>query len=121
MGYIKHHAIVVTSWDSQRIEAAHAKAVETCNAVSPIVDSGINGYRSFFVAPDGSKEGWEDSAEGDIGRGLFVGWLYDREREDEGCYLEWAEIAYGSDYERARISRSAWSHASPPSVEHETP
>ncbi len=35
----------------------------------------INGYLSFFVAPDGSKEGWSESQNGDEAREKLTLWL----------------------------------------------
>ena len=61
MGYICHHAIVVTSSFEATLSDAWIKARQLFANVSPIVSSPLNGYRSFFVAPDGSKEGWDES------------------------------------------------------------
>ncbi len=75
MGYICHHAIVVTSWDERIIEQAHDRAREIFPEVSAILASAVNGYRSFFIPPDGSKEGWGDSAVGSDRRTMFVNYL----------------------------------------------
>jgi hypothetical protein len=101
MGYIRHNAIVVTCWDKTRIAAAHG-AAERClpGLVSSIVDSHINGYHSFLVAPDGSKEGWSDSDKGDAARAEFISWLESQRYEDNSTPFEWVEIAYGSDDRR---------------------
>ncbi|MGG3872975.1 hypothetical protein [Brevibacillus laterosporus] len=67
MGTIKHNAIVVTDADyaMDKLELVHKKAQELFSSlVSPIIKSNSNGYQSFFVAPDGSKEGWEESMRG---------------------------------------------------------
>ena len=58
MGYIRHNAVIVTAagYDEalQALERAHRKAQELFGPlVTPVVESVINGYRSFFVAPDG--------------------------------------------------------------------
>lgn len=78
MGYLRRHAIVVTGDDyeeSKDILAAHAKATEIFPWVSPICPPQVNGERSFFIPPDGSKEGWSDSDKGDERRNEFVEWL----------------------------------------------
>jgi hypothetical protein len=61
MGYMRHHAIIVTSWKRELLEQAHARAVELGMSVSEVTGEVTNSYRSFLVAPDGSKEGWDTS------------------------------------------------------------
>ena len=104
MGFICHHAIVVTSWKSGPLMAAWAEARRLFGAlVSDPVDGTTNSYASFFVAPDGSKEGWTESDKWDEARAEFKDLL--REKYDD---CEWAEISYGSDADSARVSDSAW-------------
>lgn len=93
MGLIIHNAIIVTSSHDASIERAHAKASEIFPAVSPIIDSHVNHYRSFFIPPDGSKEGWDDSDEGDKNRTAFKEWI------GEDFHCDWVEIRYGGDTE----------------------
>ena len=69
MGYIKHHSIVVTTSINELIKAANERAKEIFGTtVSEIIESKINSYYSFFVAPDGSKEGWGESDAGNENR-----------------------------------------------------
>jgi len=88
MGYIKHHAIIVIdSGYGDGIVAAHAEALRVfaaseglggrvmASVVGPIISSPVNGYRSFYIAPDGSKEGWSDSDAGDVARDQLIAWL----------------------------------------------
>lgn len=97
MGYIRHHAIVVTAYDDDEIKQAHDRATELFeHLVTPIVKSGMNGYASFFVAPDGSKEGWERSNEYDLKRAELVAFV-------EGLGLNFAELYYGDDNGDCRI------------------
>ncbi len=107
MGHIRHHAVVVTSLD-EGIEPFHAKAVEIFGgAVSAIVNSEVNGYRSFLVAPDGSKEGWEVSADGERRRHEFIAYLTQRRRDHPWDALDWVLIQYGDDLgEPARVVAS---------------
>jgi hypothetical protein len=93
MGYHNHHAIIVTAWDEKYIKETHEKAIEifgeTC---SEVVGSKINGYVSFFIAPDGSKESGEDSNAGNNRRDDFKRWI----NKHDGC-LDAVEIYYGGD------------------------
>lgn len=90
MGDIQHHAIIVTS-DFKNVEEAREKAMEIfagCCEVSPVSKPAINGFKSFCVFPDGSKEGWADSNEANDRRASFTLWL------KEHCY-EWVLVTYG--------------------------
>lgn len=110
MGYHRHHAIVVTSWDEGHITKAHNEATrvfsDTPAAVSEITAPAVNSYQSFFVAPDGSKEGWSDSDRGDAAREQYVAWL--RDASSRGVYVEWAEVNFGGDDREYVGVRSAY-------------
>ncbi|ATN88863.1 hypothetical protein [Acinetobacter baumannii] len=97
MGYMRHHAIVVTSWDQKLLAEAHAKAVELGACVSPLVNGHINMYQSFLVAPDGSKEGWDTSDEGDAQRAALVEWLDAQRYDDDSTCLSWVEVQFGDE------------------------
>ena len=113
MGYIRHHAIVVTGqheWlhDSTLLTIFDARraAIDCgCRLVTEVVGPGVNSTSSFLVAPDGSKEGWSDSDVGDRARGDFIEWL--RSQGARGYYA-WAEVAIGPDDQEARVERHAW-------------
>ena len=76
MGYIKHNTIVVTGWNEEHMNQAREKAVELfekfteeegvvspygSKLISPIIGGLVNSQLSFFIAPDGGKEGWTTS------------------------------------------------------------
>jgi hypothetical protein len=90
MADMVHNAIVVTSRSDEHIKKARTKAVEIGLPVSEIIVGLVNGYFSFLVGPDGSKEGWADSIKGDTARQRFIA-------EIAGLYLEWVEVRYGND------------------------
>lgn len=113
MGYIKHNAIVVTSWKPEMVEQARAKAEELGMVVSAVAKSRVNGYSSILVAPDGSKEGWEGSAAGDSQRAALRAWLNSHKYEDGSSSIEWCEVAYGSDDQSAEIVTHGWSEVMP--------
>lgn len=81
MGYMVHHAIVVSSWDEKRLKVVWRKAktvfAKTQCAVSAITPMANNSTRSFFVAADGSKKGWDDSRNGYQARSKFLDYLRD--------------------------------------------
>lgn len=112
MGYIRHNAIIVTDWDINRVKIAHTKAREifetlrskefevSANIVSEIVRGITNGQASFFIAPDGSKEGWPHSDNADKARGEFLDWL-----KESHQYCDYVEIRFGGDTDGAVIVR----------------
>jgi hypothetical protein len=105
MGYMVHHALIVTGSpredytpaDRHSIEDAHRFAVVTAQRlqaceVTELTALSTNHYRSFMVAPDGSKEGWATSTDGDVTRSEIIEWL----RASNG-FFSWAEVQYGDD------------------------
>lgn len=96
MGYIAHNAILITGM-LESVEKIHAKAMEifgTEAGVSSFVASYTNHYISFFVAPDGSKEGWDESNNGDERRNEFVKYLTKSNDSRHGPFCYWVEVRY---------------------------
>lgn len=97
MGYIKNHAIIVTGW-GKSTNTAHKKALKIFgNLVSNKIMGITNGDTSFFIAPDGSKEGWETSDMYDNKRHEFIQWCKERKE------VEYVELFYGEDNGNAEI------------------
>lgn len=97
MGYIAHHTIVVTSCIKGSINIAHREAVKIFGTgVSGIVGPLVNATESFFIAPDGSKEGWEQGDIGDTCRDNFIEWL-EIDAVEHGLWLDWIEVKFGGD------------------------
>ena len=109
MGYIKHDAIICTTWKKEDADEAQKKAIEILeknkegsgSLVSEMVEYIINGGYSFFIAPDGSKEGWDDSNVCDNARKDFLDWLSKSEN-----YCDYIEVRFGGDDEHEGITRS---------------
>lgn len=116
MGYIKHNAIVVTGWNEEHMEQAYNKAVELfekfteeegmtfpygSKLISPIIGGLVNSQLSFFIAPDGSKEGWTTSNNCNDAREAFLDWL-----KDSDGYCDYIEVRFGGDDEYESIVRS---------------
>lgn len=112
MGYMRHHAVIVTSMHDELLDEARSKAIEffeekdMVQLVSPIVFGVMNGYRSFLVAPDGSKEHWEHSDRAEQARIAFVGWLAKQRYNDGSSPIEWVEVQFADDYARPKILRA---------------
>ena len=111
MGYMKHHTIVVTSWDDDLIESAHRKAGEIFDrSISGIIQGRANGYRSFFIPPNGSKEGWELSDKNNRQRREFTSWLDEQKHGDGSTSIKWVEVQFGDERGLAKIVDDSEKH-----------
>lgn len=108
MGYIKHHAIIVTTWSPERMKTLTDYLDGTTARYSAQDKASTNGYLSAILFPDGSKEGWTDSDIDDDIRDELVGWLKSQCHEDGSSWFEWAEFGYGNDPGFAEVERSSW-------------
>jgi hypothetical protein len=97
MGYTIHHTISVTSRNADLLREAHSFAVSTGARVSEIVPGHVNNVASFFVAPDGSKEGWNASDNGDKERAQIKDWLLAHTYSDGSTCLDWFEVEHPED------------------------
>jgi hypothetical protein len=103
MGYMKHDSIVLTSWNEKHLIKAQRKARTLGLPTSNIVESWVNNEGAFFIAPDGSKEGWEESNKGNELRDEFKRWL-----KSSKLYIDWIHISFGGDNpELSRIEESS--------------
>ena len=116
MGYIRHHAIIVTSWDDDILKQAHDYAKMKFPVVSDVMVSGMNGFCTFLIPPDGSKEGWEESDKGDDRRIDMIEWLNNHTYEDGSSSFDWAEIQYGDENGDNRILRTDDTERSAPDL-----
>lgn len=90
MGYIRHNAIVVTGGGypeaDEKFYKAHKKAKELFDSlVSEVIEGLTNGYKSFFIAPEGSKEGWSLSD------------IYDLKRHEIASFIDLQAYSDGSN------------------------
>lgn len=127
MGYMCHHAIIVTSYDKDILVKTHAeikKLIEEHYAtprvlrpikfpsiqVTPVTRPVINGYCSFLIATDGSKEGWHESDMGDSCRDKIIELLDSKAFEDGSNSLTYAEVQYGDEAGNNLVMRTDQTH-----------
>lgn len=103
MGRIRHSAIVVTGSELSDAIAAHSKAVELGLIVTPVVPGKNNGYASFMICPDGSKEGWDTSEDFDKKRHEWVKWAVQQIGLVSRVYIDWAYLDFGGDEDYVRV------------------
>lgn len=116
MGYIRYHALIITDSgypeSKKLIKKVHRmskdKAIDymgTSKIVSPLVYSPINGHISFFIAPDGSKEGWESSELGDNMRDSIIDFIDSLKYEDGSSCIRYTEVFYGDEDGESKVER----------------
>ena len=71
--------------------------------ISPLVDSLINNFSTFFIVPDGSKEGYDASDDGDRIRKMVIELINDDIAEDGSNEIRYVELFYGDDLQEAKI------------------
>ena len=108
MGYTRHHTIIVTGWNLERTEKIRDKIKKECTTLRPtkVHVSATEGYGTFFIGPDGSKEGWPDSDAGDNDRNIIINLLESTRFEDGSSPFDWVEIEYGGDDKVSHVRRS---------------
>lgn len=103
MGYIAHHALVITDYDGNGTLAPWQVIVEDFRReydleryiVGPIGPF-TNGYVSYIYAPDGSKEGWDTSDEHDANRRALID-LLSNPNADWKSRPDFALVRFGGD------------------------
>ena len=104
MGYTKHHAIIVTSWDREVLRTVHARATSVFGRqVSNICEPIVNHNETFLIGPDGSYEDWDESDSSDQSRFEFIAYLEGFCYEDGSSMIKWVELSYGDDKKDPQI------------------
>lgn len=100
MGYIRHDAVIVLVAQEETAPLlAFLKSLDEKDRLmfaGPI--HGANGYVSFFMAPDGSKEGWDTSNHFDCIRQRFI-----ETAESRCASASVVAIQFGGDNRQTRI------------------
>lgn len=105
MGTIHHTTVIVTGWDWDSGPAKDrnllTKAYKTAiklfgkKTVTKLTGEGMNGYKSFMVAPCGSKVGWEMSNDYLKAVDKFIDFLNKLKHEDGSTSVEYVKLSYG--------------------------
>ena len=64
--------------------------------VSEPIQSLINGYHTFMIAPDGSKEGWDIQKQATEAR-LKIGKWIDKAIDQDHLCVDYVEVMFGRD------------------------
>lgn len=97
MGYMRHHAIVATTWSKDSMADLVAFLLEEkIEHLGPHA-ARVNDYHTILVPPDGSKEGWEASDDGDEERRMVIAKIKSFSYDDGSNPFAWALVRYGDD------------------------
>lgn len=98
MGHFRHDVIIVTDFEKEPVQAARQKAVELFgDLVTPIVSSPHNGFYTFFIGPDGGKEGREFSDDFDARRKQYREYLWGGTSKYQIADVEFYEVRIYED------------------------
>ena len=103
MGYEAQKLLVVSCWQAEQLAVAHEMAVQHfgkwAQLVTPIMGPFVNQRASFFVAPDGSKEGWDSSDDVDYALERYLDWLTNYRKEEPWSYnpFRWGLYQFSAD------------------------
>jgi len=98
MGIIQHNSIIVSG--NTAFEEDFQKVYDFANnlfgsLVTPIITTDLNRYTFFFVAPDGSKEGWAESDSGDENRKQLCDYIDSLVFEDGSNGINYVDVSHG--------------------------
>lgn len=100
MGYIRHDTMIATVPDRVDLDTGRlrdrireAAGDRFVNLLAGPTWSTTNGYKTLFLAPDGSKEGWDDSEMGDVVRLVFADHVLEAYPD-----ADIVQVSYGGDY-----------------------
>ena len=104
MSDVIHHAFIVTGVDLPGLpylDQAHAFAVGLGLPVTELTPPVVNCYRSFMVAPTGSKSGWDDDIQPAKARDQLQAYLW--AQKEAGIPLDWVRVEYGNPQGEAQL------------------
>ena len=101
MGVENNNAILATTWNQDEVR----RVIEWLQGLDDnlrryflIGPPLMNNRTTIVMIPDGSKEGWEDSAVGDVLRGKFIDVLHEGQLDPDDpsdSYWDYVEVGYG--------------------------
>ncbi len=98
MGVVNHNCIVATTWNPvkwARVQAWINDLHERDQKLFTTAESWVNHHNTIVLVPDGSKEGWTESDEGDELRDRFIEQLKLDEYDDGSSPWAWVEVGFG--------------------------
>ncbi len=101
MGDMNHNVVIATTWKDEEMDRLSAWINSLGGTLGRelfvFAQRTMNGTRSIIMVPDGSKEGWLESDDGDSLRESFILELEKRNFSDGSSPWSWVEVGFG-DY-----------------------
>ena len=100
MGIVRHNSIIITgdivAERSLILDKVYIKAKELFNdLVTPIITTRLNGYYSFFIAPDGSNDNHSYSEVYDKMRDELYNYINSFAYQDGSNSIKYIDVSYG--------------------------
>lgn len=98
MGVENNNAVLATTWSEAalaRLGAWISEQPKEWAALFATVPAISNGKATIVLCPDGSKEGWDTSNQGDYLRQRFIEELAKDNFDDGSSPWDWVEVGYG--------------------------
>ena len=98
MGVENNECVVATTWSDeamQKVKDWVSGLDEESQSLFAFVPSLINDKKTLFMAPDGSKKGWDIAKHGKALRNQLIKLLVSFDYEDGSNPFDWVEVGYG--------------------------
>ena len=105
---MKHNSIIVTASAAggEELNSVYDKAKELFgDLVTDMIHSPLNGYKSFFIATNGSKYDWEDYYNHEKNRKTLEDYIDSFRFDDNSNLIQFTDISYDEQY-KVNVERS---------------
>ena len=98
MGVKNNECVIATTWsknDMQKVKDWVDELSRDDQSLFCFIPSLVNNKITLFLAPDGSKKGWDTAEHGEALRNLLIELLKTFDDDDGSNPFEWVEVGYG--------------------------
>lgn len=98
MGIKNNECVIATTWDEKAVEDMRtwiSKLPDDQQRLFAVIPSLVNGKQTIFLAPDGSKKGWDEAERGETLRNQFIEQLETFDYDDGSNPFDFVEVGYG--------------------------
>ena len=98
MGVENNECVVATTWDRQsmaKVDKWVGELSDKHQSLFAFLPSLADSKETVFLAPDGSKKGWEAAKDGKSLRDDFINFLGSFDNIDGSSPFDWVEVGYG--------------------------
>jgi len=98
MGVENNECVVATTWNREammKVREWVSKLDADEHSLFAFLPSLMNNKETVFLAPDGSKKGWDTAKQGEALRDRFIEYLSAFDYDDGSSPFDWVEVGYG--------------------------